>query len=56
MFKQRLNLVDNEVGTEVLFTLQPLITSAKSVPNKWFRFVVSSFHDTHLTLPWPDSC
>jgi len=45
MFKQPLNIPNTELGTEVLFNLQPLPISAKSISNKWYRFIVTSFDE-----------
>ncbi|GME30265.1 uncharacterized protein K452DRAFT_301651 [Neofusicoccum parvum] len=50
MFKNALTLTADEAGTEVLFDLQPLATSAKSFSGKWHRFSIVSFDDGGATL------
>lgn len=43
--KSALMLADNDVGTEVIFDLRPLTTSAKSTSDSWFEFTIFSFDD-----------
>ncbi|EKG19785.1 Beta-ketoacyl synthase [Macrophomina phaseolina MS6] len=50
IFKNALTLTDDEAGTEVLFDLQPLATSAKSFSSKWYRFSIFSFDAAGATL------
>lgn len=42
-FKAPLILDSDDAGIEVIFQLQPLATSAKSVSSTWYRFSVCSF-------------
>jgi amino acid adenylation domain-containing protein len=50
MFKNALVLGSGEEGTEVIFDLQPLATSAKSFSSIWYRFSIYSFDDAGQTL------
>jgi acyl transferase domain-containing protein/NADPH:quinone reductase-like Zn-dependent oxidoreductase/NRPS condensation-like uncharacterized protein/aryl carrier-like protein len=45
-FKAALILTSDDTGVEVIFDLQPLATSAKSVSSSWYRFSVFSFDST----------
>ncbi|KAK2608325.1 hypothetical protein N8I77_006943 [Diaporthe amygdali] len=41
--KSAMTLRDNEVGTEMILSLQPATTSAKSFSDEWLEFHISSF-------------
>ena len=43
--KSALMVSDSDQGTEVLFELQPVATSAKRTSDTWYRFVINSFAD-----------
>ncbi|KAL3426470.1 beta-ketoacyl synthase domain-containing protein [Phlyctema vagabunda] len=50
MFKQPLNIPNTEVGVEIVFTLQELPISAKSVSHRWYRFTICSFDENSKPL------
>jgi acyl transferase domain-containing protein/NADPH:quinone reductase-like Zn-dependent oxidoreductase/aryl carrier-like protein/NADP-dependent 3-hydroxy acid dehydrogenase YdfG len=50
VFKNALVLSSADEGTEVLFDLQPLATSAKSFSSKWYRFSIYSFDTAGKTI------
>nr|AKL78824.1 GLPKS3 [Glarea lozoyensis] len=43
--KSALTVSDSEMGTEVIFEMQPVSTSAKRTSDTWYRFIINSFGD-----------
>ncbi|KAH6672349.1 putative lovastatin nonaketide synthase [Halenospora varia] len=41
--KSALTVSDSEMGTEVLFEMQPVSTSAKRTSDVWYRFIINSY-------------
>jgi acyl transferase domain-containing protein/NADPH:quinone reductase-like Zn-dependent oxidoreductase/NAD(P)-dependent dehydrogenase (short-subunit alcohol dehydrogenase family) len=50
MFKAALTLSGADVGTETLFELQPVTSSAKGSSRTWHRFIVYSFDENYRTI------
>ncbi|OBT53708.1 Hybrid PKS-NRPS [Pseudogymnoascus sp. 24MN13] len=46
--KSALIVSDSDMGTEVLFEMQPVSTSAKQTSDTWYRFVINSYGENGI--------